>query len=319
MTPAPLVSLGVALLLLTLAVLALWYPDRELAPPLRGLAVVAAWAALAGATSGWLTAGLPAAGAGGPASLVLLVAVAAVAAEAAALVLALLRGGIEGLVDGLVCGLTAGAVFAPLAQVGALAAHGAVPSPAAAAAQTLLAAAGGALVGAGAAGARLLARGPVAAVWWVVAAAAAFLVQDAGAVVLSPGRAVWPVRPWAAELLVAGVAAAVLAAAAWGVLAGERRVLEAQLEEERVFGVLPQWVVETIPRLRRRSRRDWWPDGDERRVVAQALMRLAFRKQRVRCLSPGRARLAGLAVGPLRDRVRRLLDPHWRAAEREDG
>lgn len=92
-----------------------------------------------------------------------------------------------------------------------------------------------------------------------------------------------------------------------GFLRWEHRLLLRELGREVELGVLPDWVVEVIPRYRRRVRADWWPSRSERTVIARLLTRLAFRKHAIAHLPEDEARLAGLEVVRLRERARRIL------------
>jgi hypothetical protein len=112
---------------------------------------------------------------------------------------------------------------------------------------------------------------------------------------LAAARIVVPVAALVAALLLAG--------------RFERRVYERELGEEVANGILPGEVVFVVALYRRRIRTAWWPRGDERRALVGLLRRLAFRKQQLRHLEGDRLHLAGLEVGRVRDRVRRLFDP----------
>jgi RsiW-degrading membrane proteinase PrsW (M82 family) len=89
----------------------------------------------------------------------------------------------------------------------------------------------------------------------------------------------------------------------------EHRILEVQLNQEVEFGTVPPWVVEIIPYYRRRVRSTWWPLRGERTVLARLLARLAFRKHAVDHLPDEEARIAGLEVVQLRNRIRHMLEP----------
>lgn len=99
-------------------------------------------------------------------------------------------------------------------------------------------------------------------------------------------------------------------------LHGEHRILRVQLAEEVELGVLPAWVGEVMPFYRRRVRRGWWPVRRERTVIARLVTRLAFRKHALRHLPEDEARLAGLEVVRLRQRLRSALGV-GRAADRD--
>jgi len=90
-------------------------------------------------------------------------------------------------------------------------------------------------------------------------------------------------------------------------LHGEHRILQVQLAEEVELGVLPGWVGEVLPFYRRRIRSTWWPERRERTVIARLVTRLAFRKHALRHLPEDEARLAGLEVVRLRQRLRSVL------------
>ena len=92
-----------------------------------------------------------------------------------------------------------------------------------------------------------------------------------------------------------------------GFLHWEHRLLLRELGREVELGVLPEWVVEVLPRYRRRVRSDWWPSRSERTVIARLLTRLAFRKHAIAHLPEDEARLAGLEVVRLRERARKIL------------
>lgn len=89
----------------------------------------------------------------------------------------------------------------------------------------------------------------------------------------------------------------------------EHRILDRQLKKEVDLGTVPSWVIEIIPFYRRRIRSSWWPNRSERTVLARLLARLAFRTHAVDRLPEEEARLAGLEVVQLRNRIRRMLEP----------
>ena len=98
-------------------------------------------------------------------------------------------------------------------------------------------------------------------------------------------------------------------------LHGEHRILQTQLDEEIELGVLPAWVGQVIPFYRRRIRSTWWPQRKERTVLARLVTRLAFRKHALRHLPEEEARLAGLEVMRLRQRIRSALGLNGSTAE----
>jgi hypothetical protein len=117
----------------------------------------------------------------------------------------------------------------------------------------------------------------------------------------------WLARPELARAALATVACLAALAILVASLRVERRVLANELREEVVTRVLPAWVLDTVPHFARRIRTRWWPRRDERRVVIALLTTLAFRKRRLRSLDEDQARVFGLEVGRLRQRVRMLL------------
>jgi protease PrsW len=100
-------------------------------------------------------------------------------------------------------------------------------------------------------------------------------------------------------------------------LHGEHRILQVQLSEEVKLGVLPVWVADVLPFYRRRVRGAWWSERSERTVIARLVTRLAFRKHALRHLPADEARLAGLEVMRLRQRIRSALGFSGVAADHE--
>jgi hypothetical protein len=298
MTPAVLVALGCGLTAVAAAYLALWldYPPREPLVPL-GIAVVA------GGALG--PAALAAAGRlqaeplhGGAALAVLAPLGVALVALAA---VRLLAGPLDGTLLGAAGGAAAGVVAVLLSARAAR-----PPAAVDALVATLTCAGAAAVLGAGVGRARLAGR-PAAVGGWLAlglaaagATAAPWLVGRAegtsgGAAALDAARVVVP--------LLALLTAPLLSARF------ERRVLERELGEEVANGILPGEVALVVASYPRRIRSAWWPRGDERRALVGLLRRLAFRKQQLRHLEGDRLHLAGLEVGRMRDRVRRLFDP----------
>ncbi|HPS79257.1 MAG TPA: hypothetical protein PLS53_13950 [Thermoanaerobaculaceae bacterium] len=104
----------------------------------------------------------------------------------------------------------------------------------------------------------------------------------------------------------------------WVMLRHELRLVRRRLEEEAAFGVLPAWLPVLAASPVRRSSPKWWPRRDERRALNRMLHELAIKKERVTALDAEAARVYGLEVGRLRQRLRTLLDPTWApAAEAE--
>lgn len=95
----------------------------------------------------------------------------------------------------------------------------------------------------------------------------------------------------------------------WVGLAYERRVIADELGEEAQHGVLPDGLVTVAASWSRRVRSGWWPRGDERREINRMLSSLAFRKHRWRQLPEETARVYGLELGRLRERIRAVLNP----------
>jgi hypothetical protein len=100
-----------------------------------------------------------------------------------------------------------------------------------------------------------------------------------------------------------------VAGVVWVAWLEDRRIISAELEQEAALGVLPAAMVQGAASLRRRTCSGWWPDRDERRAINRLLTALAFRRVAMRELPEDRARIYGLEVGRLRDRVRQLLNP----------
>jgi hypothetical protein len=109
---------------------------------------------------------------------------------------------------------------------------------------------------------------------------------------------------WLAALSLAEYAAVVVS-----FLSLEHRILGPRLGEEVELGTVPSWVTDVIPYYRRRVRSHWWPLRRERTVLARLLSRLAFRKHALARLTADEARLAGLEIVQLRNRIRRMLEP----------
>jgi hypothetical protein len=297
MNPAVVVSLGCGLAAAIAVYLALWldHPPREPLVPLA-VAVVAGGAlgpaALAAAER------LASAPVRGAAALTVLVPLGAVL-----LVLAAFRA-VAGPLDGALVG-TAGGAVAGAGAVVWLVRSGHPPAVIDVLAIVFGCAAATAVFGAGAGRARLAGRSTTGAAWLAAG-------------VLGAGATAAPWLAWLADVPVdaraldaARLTVPLLALVAVLLLAGhfERRVLERELGEEVANGILPGEIVVVVAAYPRRIRSAWWPRGDERRALVGLLRRLAFRKQQLRHLEGDRLHLAGLEVGRVRDRVRRLFDP----------
>jgi RsiW-degrading membrane proteinase PrsW (M82 family) len=146
---------------------------------------------------------------------------------------------------------------------------------------------------------------------WIAAGVAGALMIHGGwnqmLLRLAPDGGTAPLGRW---LLIVPALYATYVAALALFLRSEQRILGAELIEEVELEVVPPWVAEVIPFYRRRVRSQWWPSRRERTVLARLLTRLAFRKHAVRRLPEGRAELAGLEVMRLRQRIRAMLgDP----------
>jgi hypothetical protein len=297
MSPAVIVALGCGLAAVVAVYFALWldHPPRE--PLLPLVIAVVAGGALGPAT---LAAAerLLLAPVRGAAALTVLAPLAAVL-----VVLAASRT-LAGPLDGALVA-TAGGAAAGAGAVLWLVRSGHPPTLADVLATTLACAGAAVVVGAGTGRARLAGRAAAGAGWLAVG------IAGAGAAA----------GPWLADLAEVPVGGTALGAARFAVpllaligvlmLAGhfERRVFERELGEEVANGILPGEVVFVVASYPRRIRSAWWPRGDERRALVGLLRRLAFRKQQLRHLEGDRLHLAGLEVGRVRDRVRRLFDP----------
>ena len=294
MSPALTLSLAVGVLVVIAAYLAL-AADRPPREPLLPLAV----AVVAGGSLG------PALAMAVGATWLRGVAAAGVIPLALALLALFLARAPFGPLDGMILGTAGGAAAGAVAAV-VIARAGAAMAPLDALGAMLAYCGALAALGAGGGRARLDASPPAAAGWLALGAAA-------GAATLAP----WLARPeaWnpsaATALVVARFAVPPLALLGAAALAArfERRVLERELGEEVGNGTLPGEVALVVASYPRRLRSTWWPRGDERRALVALLRRLAFRKQQLRGLSGDRLHLAGLEVGRMRDRVRRLFDP----------
>lgn len=287
-------SLGGCLLAVALAYLAL-VGDRPTREPLLPLALaVAAGGALGPAIAAAVGANRPGAVAAAGLMLLVLTLLALFATRAP-------YGPLDCAVLGAAGGAAAGA-----AAVLALARSGAAPAVGDALGALLGCGSALAALGAGAGRARLVRRPAVAVGWLALGAAAA-------AASLAPWLA--RSRGWATTastaLDVARLLVPLLALVGAVVLGArfERRVFERELGEEVANGILPGEVAFVVASYPRRLRSAWWPRGDERRALVALLRRLAFRKQQLRGLRGDRLHLAGLEVGRMRDRVRRLFDP----------
>ncbi len=210
----------------------------------------------------------------------------------------------EGALDGVAHGLAAGAGLGLLGN--------GVPAGAAAPATVAAALAAGAVAGAGVGLAALEPRALRKIAVLLPGALLATAVLVAVRVVLDAPGALGEARTVAAA-----TAAGVLLAVAVTIAAAsaDSRLLRRELAEEASLGVLPGWAAAVAPSYRRRIGAAWWPDADERRAVNRLLLRLAVRKRRIERLDESRGRVAGLEVGRMRDRLRRLFTP---ADEGED-
>jgi hypothetical protein len=214
---------------------------------------------------------------------------------------------LQGPVDGVVYGTVAGLGFAIFQTLAAL--HGGwLPShPTMPVLTALVVADGTALVGGGIGYGKLAVRAPLRVPWVfavvLVAGLSAWVVHGAATL----GWQQWGRQNLLFGLALVATALLLLAALFEGAWALERRVLARQLGEEVSLGVLPAWVVDIVPRYRRRIRSDWWPRRDERREVVRLLTSLAYRKQQLRGLPEESLRLYGLEIGRLRQRARSLL------------
>lgn len=220
-----------------------------------------------------------------------------------------LESPLDGLVSGLAagCGMALGALFVPAAwsQDGLLEAWLGVV--------TLLAA--GAAVGLGVGWARLrvgVMRQLLAVLAGAAVALTALVLPAAGAAAVAALR--W--RPtgwgWAGIVaLIVSLPVLVAGAAGWLLLRFEQRLVRRRLEEEAAFGVLPAWLPPLAASPVRRSNPTWWPRRDERQALNRMLCELAIKKERVTALDADAARVYGLEVGRLRQRLRTLLDPAW--------
>jgi hypothetical protein len=297
MSPAVALALAFGLAAVVGTYLALWldHPPREPLLPL-GLAVVAG--------AGLGPAALTVAGRPGSVSLHGLGLSVLAPVAVALIVLAAVRA-LAGPLDGALLG-TAGGAAAGAAAVLWLARSTHLPVSTDTLATVLACSGAAAAFGAGLGRARLAGRPAAVAGWLALGLAAA----GATAAPWLVGRAEGTSGA-AAALDVARVVVPLLVLVGAPFLAGrfERRVLERELGEEVGNGILPGEVVFVVASYSRRIRSAWWPRGDERRALVGLLRRLAFRKQQLRHLEGERLHLAGLEVGRMRDRVRRLFDP----------
>jgi hypothetical protein len=214
---------------------------------------------------------------------------------------------LEGPLDGAVYGTVAGLGFATFQTLAALHGGWRPPHPSMPVFATLVLAAATALLGSGIGYGKLAFRAPLR----VPLVFAMVLIAGLGGWILH-GAATWGWQEWGYRNAPFGLALVVipfllLVGLFEGVWALERRVLAQQLGEEVSLGVLPAWVVDIVPRYRRRIRSDWWPRRDERREVVRLLASLAYRKHQLRGLPEERLRLYGLEIGRLRQRARSLL------------
>lgn len=111
-----------------------------------------------------------------------------------------------------------------------------------------------------------------------------------------------PPQPWPSLAISACWLVLMIACA----LAGERRQLARQLEEEVRYGLLPPWAAAAASRWERRCGRALARRWDERKALARLLVRLAACKSYLaRCGKENSA--AAVELGRLRERARRLF------------
>ncbi len=290
-----LVGVSLACLAVVAAYIALWLDrcGREAAWRLLG---AVAWGVVTGGV--WSAVLRPQAAALVPARATTAAALAASAAAAVLLIGLLRLAPGEGLLDGVAHGVAAGAGLGLLG--------GGLPPGATFAAMVGAALTAGAVAGVGTGLAALEPRLPRKLVVLIPAAALSAAVLVGVPVLLALPGARDDVRVTAAAAAAGAVLAALVAIAAG---AGDGHVLRRELSEEAALGVLPEWAAALAPSYRRRIRAAWWADADERRAVNRLLLRLAVRKRRIERLDESRGRVAGLEVGRMRDRLRRLFSP----------
>ena len=298
MSPAAVLALACGLTAMIAAYVALWldYPPRE---PLLPLAIVVVAGGVLGPAVLAAAARLGALSPRGAAALAVLAPLGlALIGLAAARALA---GPLEGALLGTAGGAAAGAVTVLwFAHSGYLsAATDALPA-------VVTCTGAAAVLGAGVGRARLAGRPAVAGALLLLG----IVLAGTTAAPWLAGLAGVPAKGETA-LAAARLAVPLVALVAALLLAGrfERRVFERELGEEVANGILPGEVVFVVASYPRRIRSAWWPRGDERRALVGLLRRLAFRKQQLHHLEGDRLHLAGLEVGRVRDRVRRLFDP----------
>jgi hypothetical protein len=220
-----------------------------------------------------------------------------------------LESPLDGLVSGLAagCGMALGTLVAPavFAQGGLLETWLGVV--------TLLSA--GLAVGLGVGWARLrvgVIRQLMAVLVGATVALAALVLPAASAAAVAALR--WHPAGWGwagIVVLVLLLPLLVAGAVGWLLLRFEQRLVRRRLEEEAAFGVLPAWLPPLAASPVRRSSPTWWPRRDERQTLNRLLCELAIKKERVTALDADAARVYGLEVGRLRQRLRTLLDPTW--------
>ena len=225
-----------------------------------------------------------------------------------------LESPLDGLVSGLAagCGMALGGLVVPAAwaQDGLLEAWLGVV--------TLLSA--GVAVGLGVGWARLrvgMVRQLLAVLVGATVALAALVLPAASAAAVAALR--WHPAGWGWAGIVALIVSLPLLVAGafgWLLLRFEQRLVRRRLEEEAAFGVLPAWLPSLAASPVRRSNPTWWPRRDERQTLNRMLCELAIKKERVTALDADAARVYGLEVGRLRQRLRTLLDPAWAPAPR---
>jgi hypothetical protein len=216
---------------------------------------------------------------------------------------------LDGLVSGLAagCGLALGGLVVPgaWAQDGLLEAWLGVV--------TLLSA--GVAVGLGVGWARLrvgVVRQLLAVLAGTTVGLAALVLPAASAALVAALR--WHPTGWGwagIVTLIVSLPLLVAGAIGWLLLRFEQRLVRRRLEEEAAFGVLPAWLPPLAASPVRRSNPTWWPRRDERQTLNRLLCELAIKKERVTALDADAARVYGLEVGRLRQRLRTLLDPAW--------
>ena len=321
----PVLAVGLlsGVLLLGTLLTVLWWRDRCDQEPVSALVAAFAWGAFAAALTGlviqrWAVVGQDwPLGGGSGRSLASLLLLAAVAQTLLAIGVALLARRVDGPTDGMLVGCAAGLGWgiceAVVEAVRHLAAGGEASTPALPILLLLVVAGvGGGAVATGVFGGLLglarFARGLGSRILWTAGGLAVAILLDAGWR-WSRGAARGADHGWVTGLLLLGLVVAIYGLLLWLLLRAEGRVLADELEEELAWGVVPAWVVSTIPSYRSRVRGDWWPDRRTRVVVARLLSRLALRKRAVRVLPPAAAALAALEVGKLRSRARAVLLP----------